>query len=371
MSGLPPPPPGTNLADNKQSMILGVNISLFCLAAVVVVLRFIARRLSKAPFWWDDYLMIPALAFAGVVFFTSVCWMLPYGLGKHIWVADKDAIEVWAKALFIQELAYTLTICCVKFSLLTFYWRIFKMSSIRIPIYIVGGIITCWGIVVIIITIFQCTPVEGFWDKSINPTCNVDTGKFFDGNAVPNIVTDGVVLILPIPYIWGLQLPRAQKIALTSIFFLGAFVIGISITRIVYVVSLDLHSPDVTWNFVNGQVWSGLELHIGIICACLASLRPLLTYLLTGSAFDTANRSGKASGTRSSTSNSKWSNMMGSLAGRSSKMQSQDHDDVHPFNTLSDTEHGGSIRSHVDEDSPTKHPGIGLRDMRPRGNGLR
>lgn len=39
-----------------------------------------------------------------------------------------------------------------------------------------------------------------------------------------------------------------------------------SITRFTFIMNLDLKSPDITWNFVNVQIWTGVESHIGITC---------------------------------------------------------------------------------------------------------
>lgn len=282
------PPPGTDLSATQVPRILGVNIATFCLAVIAIFLRFTARRLTHAPFWWDDWLMIPAILFAALMCFVSITYMVDHGLGKHVWVGPPDAAVVWAKGLFISEISYTFIICSIKFSLLSFYWRIFKQSSIRIPIYVLGTIVSCWGTAVMLITIFQCTPVSDFWNR-FSPTakgpfhCGVNVNQFFDGNSIPNIITDAAILVLPIPYIWKLQLPRAQKFALTSIFILGVFVIGVSIARFTFIINLNLVSPDITWNFVNTQVWTGVESHVGIICACLPSLRPLLNLILFGS----------------------------------------------------------------------------------------
>lgn len=40
--------------------------------------------------------------------------------------------------------------------------------------------------------------------------------------SVPNIVTDLIMLLLPMPVIWRLKLPTKQKIALTGVFLLGS-----------------------------------------------------------------------------------------------------------------------------------------------------
>ena len=58
---LPPPPPGVDLQDSQVRRILGVNIATFILATTAISLRFVARRLTRLPFWWDDWLMLPAI----------------------------------------------------------------------------------------------------------------------------------------------------------------------------------------------------------------------------------------------------------------------------------------------------------------------
>lgn len=57
MSGLPP---GINLADNDQNAIIGSVSATWALAVITILLRFTCRRISRAGFWWDDWLMVPA-----------------------------------------------------------------------------------------------------------------------------------------------------------------------------------------------------------------------------------------------------------------------------------------------------------------------
>lgn len=136
--------------------------------------------------------------------------------------------------------------CSVKLSLLAFYWRIFKQSKIRIPIYVLTAVVSAWGIAVvssefiapsaqdvltlpqILIAIFECQPVPAIWTRfaPIPPplgsySCRVNLNQFFTGNSILNIVTDGALLVLPMPFVWQLQLPRTQKLALSSIFVVG------------------------------------------------------------------------------------------------------------------------------------------------------
>jgi len=50
----------------------------------------------------------------------------------------------------------------------------------------------------------------------------INIESFFLGQAIPNIVTDGILLALPLPLIWDLHLPKGQKMALSGVFLLGS-----------------------------------------------------------------------------------------------------------------------------------------------------
>lgn len=52
--------------------------------------------------------------------------------------------------------------------------------------------------------------------------CRIGQKKFLLFNAVPTLITDILLLVLPIPYTWGLQLPRVKKIGIIATFCLGS-----------------------------------------------------------------------------------------------------------------------------------------------------
>ena len=45
---------------NENALIKGTIIATWALAVIAVCLRFVARGLSKARFWYDDWLVLPA-----------------------------------------------------------------------------------------------------------------------------------------------------------------------------------------------------------------------------------------------------------------------------------------------------------------------
>ncbi len=98
------------------------------------------------------------MMFVSITYSRSFCMIglpklsfsvIDHGLGRHVWTGPPDAALAWAKGLFVSEVSYTCIICSVKFSLLAFYWRIFKQSKIRIPIYVLSAIVSAWGIAVV------------------------------------------------------------------------------------------------------------------------------------------------------------------------------------------------------------------------------
>ena len=66
----------------------------------------------------------------------------------------------------------------------------------------------------------NCVPVAKFWNHDLPGTClNFEAVWFF--NASMNIATDVTLLILPMPLLVQLQLPRTQKVALMGVFAIG------------------------------------------------------------------------------------------------------------------------------------------------------
>ncbi|KAK1451877.1 TAM domain methyltransferase [Colletotrichum melonis] len=354
-----PVPDGIDLSESRVASIIGALSCTWALAAIAVALRFLARRIQSNKLWLEDWLITVSLTAAAVHVFISIGYMIPNGTGKHIWVAPTSATRAWAIGLFVSEVAYTVTLSTVKWSTLALYWRIFNArKSIRYYIWAMTGIVLAWFIAVILVTIFQCLPVHAFWARydTVNPlssdqyTCGVDVKMFFKGNSIPNIITDALVVLLPIPYVWKLQLHKAQKFALAGIFALGTFVTVVSMARLNVILLVDLTSPDITWNFIDTIIWTNVEANTAIICACLPCLKPILNLALNGRLKSSIKRSGQNSGgqyilndrTKPSTANGS-SYLGGSGTGAMRKGVGGGAEDERPFTRLSERDSEPSI----------------------------
>ena len=70
------------------------------------------------------------------------------GYGLHLWVLTPEYIPNFFKNLYTGEVLYTFVLCCAKYSILAFYRRMFA-GTIKIPVFILAGIVTAWGIAVV------------------------------------------------------------------------------------------------------------------------------------------------------------------------------------------------------------------------------
>jgi hypothetical protein len=122
----------------------------------------------------------------------------------------------------------------------------------------------------------QCMPIQAFWDRTKAASCRVDLPAFFIVSAVPNIITDFVLLALPLHAVWQLHSGRVQKIALTATFLIGGFVCIVSIVRIIELIDNGMKSHDLTWQYSSPAIWTCVEANIAIVSACLPLFRPIL-----------------------------------------------------------------------------------------------
>lgn len=106
----------------------------------------------------------------------------------------------------------------IKTTFLLQYYRVFARPMVRNVIIAAGVVIGGWSTSQIFLAIFACTPVSAFWTGE--GTC-IDNLPAWYVNAAGNIITDLIVLILPLPVIKNLNLASHQKIILLGVFCLG------------------------------------------------------------------------------------------------------------------------------------------------------
>ncbi|KAF7588618.1 hypothetical protein BBP40_005456 [Aspergillus hancockii] len=264
--------------DEDQGLSLWVVNSIFIvLATLAVIARFTARKLKNLTLAADDWAIFVAMLLDWVLYGLFVACR-GYGLGKHRHVVPEVNVLAFLELLYYFQIFYILAPPTVKLSLLLLYRRIFLSAKFLFIVYGMGVVIALWAIIMTFLGIFNCNPISGFWTGQ--GKCLLFK-EFAIGYAIVNILTDLAVWLLPIPSIWKLQLPTAQKVALTFIFVLGLFDCAAALVRLLSSM-LVLGNWDVTFDYARGFMWSIIEVSLAIVCTCLPTMRVILKSVFNG-----------------------------------------------------------------------------------------
>lgn len=86
------------------------------------------------------------------------------------------------------------------------------------------SIILGYFLAVVATIAIACRPLSYFWQQYIDPTAKgtcIDVREFFFFNGIASVLIDVMILCIPAPIIWRLQMPKTQRLAVISILLLG------------------------------------------------------------------------------------------------------------------------------------------------------
>jgi hypothetical protein len=103
---------------------------------------------------------------------------------------------------------------------LLFYLRVFVNKGLRLATMVAIGVVAAWTIGNVISLCLACQPFDTEIDFTVLEQCP-DTTRVFVSVGAYNIISDIVILVLPIPTIWALKTGWHFKVAITGILALG------------------------------------------------------------------------------------------------------------------------------------------------------
>lgn len=277
-------------AESRKPEIVAILSVFTAVSTIAVVLRCHARLFLLRCFGLDDAVMVAAqvLTIASAV---AIGIEAAYGLGRHTWVIPERNLIPYMKAFYASIVVYNVAVCLTKISILLQYKRLFANPIVQRITLTALCFLAAWAVALAFLLTLICQPVATFWDSSIPGHC-LDITTVWYVMAGVNLVTDFLILTLPMPVISSLQLPSRQKYMLMGVFCLGFLYVlplprrtqhksltrtspcAISVYRI-RTLGAVLSSPDPTYENVDAATWSFLELTTGVLAACLPTLRPL------------------------------------------------------------------------------------------------
>ncbi|ORY09301.1 hypothetical protein BCR34DRAFT_602947 [Clohesyomyces aquaticus] len=129
------------------------------------------------------------------------------------------------------------------------YYRIFAVSAkwFGVACHAANVFIVASGVAFILGTIFQCTPIDAFWDKGIKDARCFANEPWWISYSVVQIASDFALLILPIRQVYSLSMTRAEKLGLKLVFCTGLSVTFASIIRAT-TLAASTSDTDPTWD---------------------------------------------------------------------------------------------------------------------------
>ncbi|EME84209.1 uncharacterized protein MYCFIDRAFT_163043 [Pseudocercospora fijiensis CIRAD86] len=284
----------------RSSAVLAVTVSMTVLCTIFVSFRMLSRAAIVRKIIWDDYFMLLAwIITVGLAF--SICYGTVNGLGRH----EVDIPDEWQSTLrkcnYAFSVLYQPALMATKTSILSFYLTFSTANRVfRWACYGTLLIVNAGGFALTMVTVFQCNPISAVFQSitSAGAKCT-DILTIYLASIPLNIITDLAILFLPMPILTSMRLPKKQKIILVVTFGFGVFVAIVDVVRISYLQSAaeirlsemqqaissedpvrNAEATDSSYYLAFSFMWSAIEVTVGIMCACVPGLKPLVARFL-------------------------------------------------------------------------------------------
>lgn len=154
--------------------------------------------------------------------FTNSLTAMKYGFGRHVTELSHQEVSNYLKVFYTGQLSWICASTTVKLAVLLFYWRIFPSRTFHRVIYGIATFIICWFIACIVTYVIQCNPVYLFWEPTAAGYC-INRNQFYLASAILGLITDVVLVTMPMPIVWGLRMATKKKFALMVVFLMGGW----------------------------------------------------------------------------------------------------------------------------------------------------
>ena len=285
----------------RSRAVMAVTLVMICLSSIFVFFRMLSRSAIVKRISVDDYFMVLAWLITVGLSFT-VCYGAYNGLGRN----EDQVPAAWQETLEKADYAFTVlyqpALMATKTSILAFYLTLSTANrNFKWACYATLFVVNAGGLALTLFTVFQCTPVDALFKRPTPPNAHCTDILTIYLSSIPlNIITDLAILLLPIPVLTAMKLPKKQKIILLVTFGFGIFVAVVDVVRIVYLQSAamtrveeiqkmsstdtgstrDAEQTDSSWYLSLSFMWSAVEVNVGIMCACVPGLKPLVARFL-------------------------------------------------------------------------------------------
>ena len=239
----------------------------------------------------DDAFCVFAWALAVANAAVTYRFTIANYIGYHIWDVPEHSIEdqVYSSKLSMaQQLLYNPILCLVKASVMVFLMRlgdqrrVIRYSLTTFFVFNIGHMVAVFfGVLA------QCLPIHMYWDHSksdrivdgkvVNPNYTCFNAEAFSmSTASIAILTDILILIIPIVMVWPLRLNWRKKLAVGCVLSLGWIVVIVALIRLKSFYDL-FNVVNLDPTYALGVTISVVEVNVAIILCCGPAINSMIT----------------------------------------------------------------------------------------------
>ncbi|CRG89145.1 hypothetical protein PISL3812_06181 [Talaromyces islandicus] len=252
-----------------NSTTLAIHWAFSVIAVALITLRLGIKSYTRYKYTLGDYFAIGAL-FCVFVRLPIIHVVLIWGTNNmsdayrqaHFFSPQEIYHrETGSKFILVNRVFYNSYLWLQKLVLLDTYRRlIHHLPWERVTLWAYSGVFAATYVTVQTVTFTECNPFNHYWMVVPDPgsCCRAQVQLVVLG--VLNIVTDVMLIVLPIPILILVKRSLVQKLQLSCLFALGFFIVAITIIR------LPQNASNSTAQ-VNRTTWASTELLAAAIVA--------------------------------------------------------------------------------------------------------
>ncbi|KAF2442777.1 hypothetical protein P171DRAFT_49262 [Karstenula rhodostoma CBS 690.94] len=261
----------------RQNVAAGAIITMTIFGIACIALRIYTRALIVRNMGKEDWTMIAAAILTITFAIQLLVAVKEFKLGYSGMSLSMEQAVAGSKLGLSAIVVYKSIVTLIKASILMIYLRLSVTKTFE---WLCKGsiyLLFTYQAIVIIIVPLECIPLRKAWDFSGTvPGHCINTAVFYYITSAFHILMDVWILLLPYKLIFSIPRPTREKFAVYAVFGLGAFSTICAVIRFHFLI-VSLNSMDPYYDSLGVNVWSVIEVNVGIICASMPTLRPLLS----------------------------------------------------------------------------------------------
>lgn len=226
--------PEPNLVDppTRGNLLLIISLCFTIVTILVVSGRFYVRLGILRTLYVDDFFIAIAFAF-NIGLCVAVSHAQYVGWDRHQWDQREEWFETSELHMWVIQLLFVIIMTFAKLSSLFLYRRVICATSneaYKKFVLVTIGVVIGWGIGFFAATLFSCWPVQMYWQSRTGEECG-DEGIRLLTATIINVITDFVVVLMPVGAIFKMNRALREKIILMVLISLGLVASVASIVR--------------------------------------------------------------------------------------------------------------------------------------------